>query len=204
MLSTELANHPVFQSVQASKPIIDNTKGTILFSNGLDDTPDIDQLPDDLRAILNTSNGVAGNNVYSQLNNIFKNIPGGPWYIDSIQGIIYVHNRDFEDTSDVPDYTYKDENGEFIRASFSLQTKYTGGTSGNPVMRVNRINPKDPYNDQVSSAYNRLKDAIDNQIKDLSPDSKYELEIRDYAPRDATRVATIYGSKAPGDPTENT
>lgn len=71
-------------------------------------------------------------------------------------------------------------------------------------MRVNRINPKDPYNDQVSSAYNRLKDAIDNQIKDLSPDSKYELEIRDYAPRDATRVATIYGSKAPGDPTENT
>lgn len=202
MLSTELANHPVFQSVQASKPIIDNTKGTILFSNGLDDTPDIDQLPDDLRAILNTSNGVAGNNVYSQLNNIFKNIPGGPWYIDSIQGIIYVHNRDFEDTSDVPDYTYKDENGEFIRASFSLQTKYTGGTSGNPVMRVNRINPKDPYNDQVSSAYNRLKDAIDNQIKDLSPDSKYELEIRDYAPRDATRVATIYGSKAPGDPTE--
>lgn len=202
MLSTELANHPVFQSVQASKSIIDNTKGTILFSNGLDDTPDIDQLPDDLRAILNTSNGVAGNNVYSQLNNIFKNIPGGPWYIDSIQGIIYVHNRDFEDTSDVPDYTYKDENGEFIRASFSLQTKYTGGTSGNPVMRVNRINPKDPYNDQVSSAYNRLKDAIDNQIKDLSPDSKYELEIRDYAPRDATRVATIYGSKAPGDPTE--
>lgn len=202
MLNPELANHPVFQSVQASEPIIDNTLGTILFSNGLDDTPDIDQLPDDLRAMLNTSNGVSGNNVYSQLNNIFKNVPGGPWYIDSIQGIIYVHNRDFEDTSKVPDYTYKDENGEFIRASFSLQTKYTGGTSGSPVMRVNRINTNDPYNDKVSSAYNRLMEDLDNQIKDLSPNSKYELKIKDYAPRDATRVSLIYGSKSPNGPTE--
>lgn len=202
MLNPELANHPVFQNVQASKPIIDNTTGTILFSNGLDDTPDIDQLPDDLRAILNTSNGVSGNNVYSQLNNLFKNVPGGPWYIDSIQGIIYVHNRDFEDNSKVPDYTYKDENGELIRASFSLQTKYTGGTSGSPVMRVNRINTNDPYNDKVSSAYNRLMEDLDKQLKDLSPNSKYELKIKDYAPRDATRVSLIYGSKAPNDPTE--
>lgn len=54
-----------------------------------------------------------------------KGYANGPWYIDSRDGVIYIHNRKFQEEPEY-NYIYQSENGEVLRVSFATQ-KVTKG-----------------------------------------------------------------------------
>ena len=68
------------------------TTGEILYANsyaGVNPVP----MPVDLLAALNSDYGETGNNIIIQLQQKIQQFPDGPWYVDSINGTIYIHNR---------------------------------------------------------------------------------------------------------------
>lgn len=132
-----LISNPVFQSLQPPTKVVDTKSGTILFANKFSGIQEI-AMPEDLKEILDSDFATVGNNPLVQLNNKMSAYPGGPWYIDSKNGLIYIHNRKFNEDP-VYEYSYQSDNGELINANFTTQN-VTRDMSGSVSQVVNPIN----------------------------------------------------------------
>lgn len=153
----------VYKSIQPVDYNLTGYGGEVLYCNGLGNLDEFSSnLPDDIFKALNKSTGIPGSNIFSQLNYIFKSIEGGPWYIDSLQGNIFIHNKNFEDQPRQV-YTYKQENGEVISATFNLQPKYNGSTDGQALNKASGFNPDNPYDPQ------KIIKSIQEDIKGSRP-----------------------------------
>lgn len=97
--------------------------GEVLYCNGLGGLSKVEVVDPLLKAKLSTPSCTRGNNVLIQLREILKDYPDGPWYVDCINGIIYIHNSKFEDTS-TDTYVFKAEPGEVLSVNISLQDKH--------------------------------------------------------------------------------
>lgn len=119
LISNQIYEH--IQPITIEEEII--PKRIVLYANnfsGLDPTPVTDE---ELNNLLGNTVGMAGNNVLVQLKKKFSTFRNGPWYIDSRDGVVYIHNRK-NSISNVHDYTYNRENGELLSATFTIQEVY--------------------------------------------------------------------------------
>lgn len=146
----KLIDNPVYQSpVRVNMDLLGST-GTTLYCNGLGGLEKVDNLDSDLREMLENTKQLPGNTILIQLKNFFKTVAGGPWFIDLVNGILFIHNRNWTDPI-IHKYTYYQEHGEVLSASFSLQDKFQGkarvvkSTAYNPLEGIlERIKGGDP------------------------------------------------------------
>ena len=129
-------NHPVLESIQPCLlDLINSTTSEVLYANEFSGLPKVN-LPEELVSIFESDFGLVGTNVLIQLENKMSGVPGGPWYLDSRNSCIYIHNRNFQD---IPVYTYEylANSGELIDISF--KTNYVKrNTSGGIYPTVNK------------------------------------------------------------------
>lgn len=129
-------NHPVLESIQPCLlDLINSTTSEVLYANEFSGLPKVN-LPEELVSIFESDFGLVGTNILIQLENKMSGVPGGPWYIDSRNSCIYIHNRNFQD---IPVYTYEylANSGELIDVSF--KTNYVKrNTSGGIYPTVNK------------------------------------------------------------------
>lgn len=120
----KIISNQAYESIQPytlkDEPV---AKSTILFANRYSGVNEVMVTDESLREILESTLGTAGNNVLVQLKKKFTAFKDGPWYIDSRDGIIHIHNRKYT-RGTVHNYTYQRENGELLSASFTLQEIY--------------------------------------------------------------------------------
>lgn len=119
-MEPNIVSNIVYEAIQPatleSEPI---TRSTVLYANqysGMDEVPLTDP---ELLEVINSTTGTAGNNILVQLKKKMSTFRNGPWYIDSRNGLIYIHNRKYSDST-VYSYNYQYENGELLYASFRL------------------------------------------------------------------------------------
>lgn len=115
-----LISNPVYDSIQV--PTLEeepSAKSTILYANRYSGINEVELQDPELLAIIESTVGLSGNNVLVQLKNKMATFRNGPWYIDSRNGVIYIHNRKYSRDS-VYQYTYQYENGELLSASFRM------------------------------------------------------------------------------------
>ena len=124
-----ISNQTVFENVQASTLEEPVAKSTILYANRFTGVGDIQCQDEELQAILESTIGNSGNNVLVQLKQKLAVYKDGPWYIDSTDGVVYIHNRKFTETS-VHTYTYAAEPGEILSASFKIVEVYKNDMAG--------------------------------------------------------------------------
>lgn len=117
-MDKKIISNPVYEAIQPAtltrEPV---AKSTILYANrfsGVGEKPIEDP---ELLAVLNSTIGGAGNNVLVQLKKKMASFRNGPWYIDSRDGAVYIHNRKMS-TESTYTYIYQSENGELLEASF--------------------------------------------------------------------------------------
>ena len=125
----KLVSNKVFKSLQPSETYKPHT-GTVLYANKYADVAEV-SMPDDIKSVLDSDAGTVGNNPIIQLKGKLKVLDGGPWYVDCRNGMLYIHNRKFNEDS-VHTYVYQSENGEVINVSFETErvTKQVGGSIG--------------------------------------------------------------------------
>lgn len=124
-----ISNQYIFEAVQPETLDEPVGKSTILYANRFAGVQETDIKDEALLEILNSTIGTSGNNVLVQLKQKMQAYPGGPWYIDSNDGIVHIHNRKFtEKTAHV--YTYMAEPGEVLSASFKIVEVYKQDTAG--------------------------------------------------------------------------
>lgn len=119
---------PVLQSLQPCLiDLVDSKESEILYSNEFSGIGVVSMSPE-LKEVIDSDFGEVGPNLLTQLQKKMRAVPGGPWYIDSRDGCIYIHNRNFKD---IPLYTYsyKANSGELLDISFKTNyvTKRTSG-----------------------------------------------------------------------------
>lgn len=114
-----LISNQVYQAIQLETLEEPKTKSTILYANKYSGLGEIPISDSELLSVLNSTAGNAGNNVLVQLKQKMSAFRNGPWYIDSKDGAIYIHNRKYTSES-VYNYTYNAENGELLMASFRM------------------------------------------------------------------------------------
>lgn len=112
-----ISNH-VYEAMQPAtlsrEPV---AKSTILYANRFSGVGEIKMTDEELISVMNSTVGGAGNNVLVQLKKKMSTFRNGPWYIDSRDGAVYIHNRKVSPES-VYTYIYQSENGELLYASF--------------------------------------------------------------------------------------
>lgn len=112
-----IVSNKVYESLQVPTEQTRNSTGKILYANrfsGIAQVP----MPSDLKALIDSDLGLIGNNILVQLEQKMKGYTNGPWYIDSRDGTIYIHNRKFHEEPEY-NYVYQSENGEVLRVSFT-------------------------------------------------------------------------------------
>lgn len=122
-----IISNQVFKEIQ-TPTIIPTTTSSIIYANeysGLD----YKAMPKEYASVLNSDIGETGNNLLVQLKQKVQALPNGPWYVDSRDGVIYIHNRVMQEPV-VRDYTYQAENGELLSIDFQTQyvTRYLDGS----------------------------------------------------------------------------
>lgn len=127
MIDQKLISHQVFETVQGG--ISDNPmrKGTIIFANKFTGEPV--EMSEELRAAINMDGTFIGNNPINQLEKALAGVPGGPWFIDVRNEILYIHNRALDQPASY-DYVYGSENGELLRVSFKTQYRTKNAPRG--------------------------------------------------------------------------
>ena len=115
---TPLVSNKVFQAMQPYQTIKEVT-GTVVYANKYADVAEV-PMPDWIRVILDSDAGTVGTNPLIQLKGKLEYLADGPWYVDSRNGMIYIHNKKFREDS-IHTYVYQSENGEVIRVSFETQ-----------------------------------------------------------------------------------
>ena len=118
-MATKVISNKVYESLQVPTEQSRNTVGKILYANSFSGVAQV-PMPADLKALIDSDLGLIGNNILVQLEQKMKGYPNGPWYIDSRDGVIYIHNRKFTQEPEY-NYIYQSENGEVLRVSFTMQ-----------------------------------------------------------------------------------
>lgn len=116
-----LVSNQVFDKIQEPTEYHSILNGTIIYANRYTGLPEV-PMPPDWVDHLDAQGGGIGNNPLIQLEAKLKDMADGPWYIDDRDGILYIHNKDFQADS-VHTYVYQQENGEVISVSFSTQSQ---------------------------------------------------------------------------------
>lgn len=132
-----IISNQAYQAIQVPTEVTPEVQGTILYANQFSGIGQVG-MPDDLAEVLNSNLGTIGNNVLVQLEAKMAAYGNGPWYVDSRDGVIYIHNRKFQQP---PHHTYifQAENGEVLRVSFTTQR-----STKQKMMQVgNTIKPED-------------------------------------------------------------
>lgn len=113
-----VSNKALQQPQEATEKFL-TTTGTILYANDFSGINPV-AMPDDWKEALNSDYGETGNNIVIQLQQKIQQMADGPWYVDSRDGVLYIHNRKFQEPS-VAEYTYQSENGELLQVTFETQ-----------------------------------------------------------------------------------
>lgn len=171
-------------------------KSTILYANRFAGVQEVDVQDPTLLDILNSTIGTSGNNVLVQLNQKMKAYPGGPWYIDSKDGVVHVHNRKFtNNTAHV--YTYMAEPGEVLSASFRIVEVYKQDTAGLAAY-VNAVNKTVSalLNPQVENPPERpYTESPEERVVNMVKESRARLvQVPDKTRVDDTRVRILADS----------
>lgn len=116
---SNVISNKVYESIQPYTPVTEST-GTILYANQYADVPAV-SMSSELKELIDSDVGLTGPNLLIQLEQKFRCFRNGPWYVDSRDGIIYIHNRKFHEEP-VTTYTYYNEPGEVIR--ITINTEY--------------------------------------------------------------------------------
>lgn len=114
----KVISNQVFTAIQQGKSYEAHT-GTIIYANKYSGLQEV-AMPEDFKAILDSGLGSIGTNPLQQLRAKLEGLPGGPWFLDSRNGTLYIHNRKFQEDV-VHNYVYQAENGEVLQISFETQ-----------------------------------------------------------------------------------
>ena len=114
----KVISNQVFTAIQQGKSYEAHT-GTIIYANKFSGLQEV-AMPEEFRTILDSSLGSIGTNPLQQLRAKLEGLPGGPWFLDSRNGTLYIHNRKFQEDV-VHNYVYQAENGEVLQISFETQ-----------------------------------------------------------------------------------
>lgn len=118
-MEQQIISNKVYESLQVPTDNIRTTTGKVLYANkfsGIASVP----MPQDLKDLIDSDFGLVGKNILVQLEQKMRGYTNGPWYVDSRNGVIYIHNRKFNEEP-VHTYTYQGENGEVLSVSFTTQ-----------------------------------------------------------------------------------
>lgn len=146
-MNTSIANNPVFQNLQVGEKH-ESTTGTIIYANKYSGVSPI-AMPKAIKDILDSNMGTIGTNPIIQLKNKLAALPNGPWYIDCRNGLLYIHNKKFNEKP-VHNYVYQSENGEVLSLSFETQrrTKSLGHSIGGGI---------DPFSKDIVGVNSNIK-----------------------------------------------
>lgn len=118
-MAKQVISNKVYESLQVPTEQSRTTTGKILYANRFSGVAQV-AMPSDLKSLIDSDSGLIGNNILVQLEQKMKGYANGPWYIDSRDGVIYIHNRKFQEEPEY-NYIYQSENGEVLRVSFATQ-----------------------------------------------------------------------------------
>ena len=135
-MENKVISNKVYESIQPYTPV-KSTTGKVLYANSYAGIPAV-AMPKDIKKLLDSDVGLNGTNLLIQLTQKFLCFRNGPWYVDSRDGVIYIHNRKFQEEP-VKTYVYQNENGEVLKVQFS--TNYI--TRSQKVMLHESITPED-------------------------------------------------------------
>lgn len=146
-MNNSIANNPVFQNLQVGEKH-ESTTGTIIYANKYSGVSPI-AMPKAIKDILDSNIGTIGTNPIIQLKNKLSALPNGPWYIDCRNGLLYIHNKKFNEKP-VHNYVYQSENGEVLSLSFETQrrTKSLGHSIGGGI---------DPFSKDIVGVNSNIK-----------------------------------------------
>lgn len=146
-MNTSIANNPVFQNIQVGEKH-ESTTGIIIYANKYSGVSPI-AMPKEIKDILDSNVGTIGTNPIIQLKNKLAALPNGPWYIDCRNGLLYIHNKKFNEKP-VHNYVYQSENGEVLSLSFETQrrTKSLGHSIGGGI---------DPFSKDIVGVSSNVK-----------------------------------------------
>ena len=127
-MKQNIISNQVFKELQVPTYDTSTDTGTIVYANRYSGIESVD-MPDTYKSILNSDFGETGNSILVQLEQKIQGFPNGPWYIDSIDDVIYIHNRKFHN-GPVHRYIYQGGRGELLDIEFQTQyiTKRLDGT----------------------------------------------------------------------------
>lgn len=127
-MEPRIINNKVYESLQTPTEHARTTTGKVLYANRYSGIAQ-KAMPADLKALIDSDFGLVGKNILIQLEQKMKGYHNGPWYVDSRDGVIYIHNRKFHEEP-VTTYHYQNENGEVLRVTFTTQevTKHVKAT----------------------------------------------------------------------------
>lgn len=150
----QVISNKVYDSIQPYTSV-KSTSGTILYANAYAGIPSV-SMDSELKSLLDSDVGLNGTNLLVQLKQKFKFFRNGPWYVDSRDGVIYIHNRKFKEEP-VHTYVYQNENGEVLQVQFS--TQYI--TKSTKVVVHETINPADKGLEVIQTTIDDLKEKED-------------------------------------------
>lgn len=113
------ASNKVYNGIQLPTNPNPESNSLILYANQYSGFNKKD-MPVEIADIFNSDYGEVGNNLIVQLNQKVQYLPGGPWFVDSRDGVIYIHNRK-RSNRPVKTYVYNDGNGELLSIDFTIQ-----------------------------------------------------------------------------------
>lgn len=176
-MDTSIANNPVFQNLQVGEKH-ESTTGTIIYANKYSGVSTIN-MPKEIKDILDSNIGTIGTNPIIQLKNKLSALPNGPWYIDCRNGLLYIHNKKFNEKP-VHNYVYQSENGEVLSLSFETQrrTKSLGHSIGGGI---------DPFSKDIIGVNSNVKSSTPGPgTKEVNNTQSSKFKV--VAAIDATRV----------------
>ena len=164
MIDQKLISHQVFETIQGG--ISDNPmgKGTIIFANKFTGEPV--EMSEELRAAINMDGTFIGNNPINQLEKALAGVPGGPWFIDVRNEILYIHNRALDQPASY-DYVYGSENGELLRVSFKTQYRTKNVPRGGTMSIDQFSKTLRMHSSSQTSASEIASDETDRTAKDV-------------------------------------
>ena len=136
-MAKRIISNKVYESLQAPSKKLSNSTGKVLYANRFSGIGQV-SMPEGLKNLIDSDFGLIGNNLLIQLEQKFKGYHKGPWYVDSRDGVIYIHNRKFKEEPEYS-YNYQLENGEVLRVSFNTQTV----TKRSKIQLTSDIDPED-------------------------------------------------------------
>ena len=99
-MEQQIISNKVYESLQVPTESTRTTTGKVLYANKYSGVAEV-AMPEDLKALIDSDFGLVGKNVLVQLEQKMKGYTNGPWYVDSRDGVIYIHNRKFHEEPDV-------------------------------------------------------------------------------------------------------